>query len=654
MNLKLRPLVFAGAAFALGAATHAQTDPAAARGSTRFRLPQDVIASQQFDPKQSGGLFVGVRKFDYGLAEIPYAVDDAIDLAHLFALELGLLDPSLVTLALAGEAQKAESRQRLAALKEAGARQVDPTATLSALLLTLPDTTGADGLFVASFATHGFDEDGIQLLAHRQSHPEDLAATGIRMNKVFDWIARAKAPRRIVLVDACRERLVQSRSAVASSETVMSEAFADAMSAAEGQVVLSATSLGGYSYDDPEVGNGVFTSAVLDGLRGHAPANDEALITAQDLATYVNEHVRDWVADHRPDHAKVSNGIHSQFGGLAASMPLAVDPDRLAARSVRASRIQAALARLKAGFLEQDSILTAAHFEQARRLLESPTEHFDTVLDYVEALDGSAHAANTLVFYLDSLVAEQQPPVPGPQRIVSITSSELRGLAARVGGRLRVRFTANDCRRGLTGPMKFLDYGVRWTYCRFRRFINLHTLEALSGVPVFLRGPHVGPDPDFDSEDFGYYNRAFVEWAIGMLPPPGDTGAVAMVLARVYAEHLREPARTYLAAHDWVMYDSEKLVALGFGVPDSSPQFPEQARITVLTPELLQRRSVFLAGISGRLQETGFDYWLAESAPGFWLRRYQDGTNDLFYDLLLKLMRAFDADYLENWSLGIG
>lgn len=55
--------------------------------------------------------------------EPSHAVDDAIDLAHLFALEhnVRLVEPSRVVLALSGEPQKPASRQRLEALLAAGA-----------------------------------------------------------------------------------------------------------------------------------------------------------------------------------------------------------------------------------------------------------------------------------------------------------------------------------------------------------------------------------------------------------------------------------------------------------------------------------------------------------------------------------------------------
>jgi hypothetical protein len=61
----------------------------------------------------------------------------------------------------------------------------------------------------------------------------------------------------------------------------MSQSFVDAIAVAKGQAVLSATTLGGLAYDDPQRSNGVFTSAVLDGLRREAPAEPQARLTAR-------------------------------------------------------------------------------------------------------------------------------------------------------------------------------------------------------------------------------------------------------------------------------------------------------------------------------------------------------------------------------------
>ncbi|NJL29938.1 MAG: hypothetical protein HC897_19600 [Thermoanaerobaculia bacterium] len=79
-------------------------------------------AAGGFDPADSAGLFVGVSHFeDPRFAPVPFAVDDAVDLAFVFSVELGLIRPERCVLALAGEPCKPQSAERLARLLAAGA-----------------------------------------------------------------------------------------------------------------------------------------------------------------------------------------------------------------------------------------------------------------------------------------------------------------------------------------------------------------------------------------------------------------------------------------------------------------------------------------------------------------------------------------------------
>ena len=66
---------------------------------------------------------------------------------------------------------------------------------------------------------------------------------------------------------------------------------------AQGQVVLAATTTNGYAYDDPKRQNGVFTAAILDGLRGQASNGSTPFISAGTLADYVNTYVNPLLLD---------------------------------------------------------------------------------------------------------------------------------------------------------------------------------------------------------------------------------------------------------------------------------------------------------------------------------------------------------------------
>ncbi len=69
------------------------------------------------------GLFVGVNEFDEdpSLKRLDFAVDDAIAVAHLFVIELGLIKAERARLLLGGTAAGAKAKEQLEGLRKRGA-----------------------------------------------------------------------------------------------------------------------------------------------------------------------------------------------------------------------------------------------------------------------------------------------------------------------------------------------------------------------------------------------------------------------------------------------------------------------------------------------------------------------------------------------------
>jgi hypothetical protein len=288
-----------------------------------------------FDAESSAGLFVGISTFeDTRFRQVPYAVDDAVDLAHRFVVDLGLVHPEKAVLLLAGEPQKPQSAQKLIQLMELGtSRQGARQSDIYRAFNELAATSASQGLVIVTIATHGVSDQGGDFLVASDSLAYRTLRTGIAVSELFDDVARSPAKRRLVLLDACRERLTQGTRGTEVSP--MAPSFADAIAQARGSVILSGATLGGFAYDDSLRKNGVFTAAVLDGLGGEALAGGEGWITVRTLADYVQERVVAWVQRNRPDHASHSLGIGLQIEATADSLPLALHPQaslRLAPR----------------------------------------------------------------------------------------------------------------------------------------------------------------------------------------------------------------------------------------------------------------------------------------------------------------------------------
>lgn len=296
----------------------------APKGQQRsVRLVSD--AHPAFDPAQSVALFVGIRSFrdDETLQNVPYAVDDAIDLAYVFALDprVALVRPNRVALALSDQNPRKDlSKRRLAELKKNGATVV--TASQSQILKILnrqAGLAGADGIFIVSFATHGFSDDGAQwLLAANSLFREHN--TAIPAARVLDIVAASNATRSLILIDTCRERVQKDRSTV--PEPAAAAALIQRMGLTAGQVVLYGAAAGRWAYDDDVRQNGVFTGAVLDALQCRTGFDPGGVLTVNELSDAVERNVLRWIRTNRDP--SVRNATQVNIDGAARTMPLAM------------------------------------------------------------------------------------------------------------------------------------------------------------------------------------------------------------------------------------------------------------------------------------------------------------------------------------------
>jgi hypothetical protein len=321
-----KPLALGAVLLGATAAVVGPLIPFTLRGARSVRMVIDTPrnASTRFDRRQSAALFVGVSRFSSeSLEEIPFAVDDAIDLAYVFALErrVSLVPPRRVVLVLSGRPKKPESMGRLRKLREAGAevRYRADAADILASLREQAAVAGRDGMLILSVATHGFLSDGNGYILGARSLLRD-PATLISTADVFETIASSAAQRSLVFVDACRERMLKGRRAVLANAMSSAPPLVRRLGRTHGQAVFYAAAAGESAYDDFAARNGVFTRAVIGGVTCGA-AKPGGMVTAETLASYVERSVHSWIRDNRDPN--VGSATQSSIDGEARSMPLA-------------------------------------------------------------------------------------------------------------------------------------------------------------------------------------------------------------------------------------------------------------------------------------------------------------------------------------------
>ena len=197
-------------------------------------------------PSGNAGMFVGVNRFtqDPGLNKLDYAVHDAVETAYLFAFEVKLIRPDQCYLLLSGTPQNKIVQQHLDRLKRQGA--TIGSANRNEILRTFVRVYGKakkeTDLLVCSFSSHGFEDRGDAYVMPADGFRDLLAETAVPLKSIERNMEKSKAGHRLLLVDACQERV----SAKSSSQAGVPAAAAliAALQKPSGQAKLASCSSG--------------------------------------------------------------------------------------------------------------------------------------------------------------------------------------------------------------------------------------------------------------------------------------------------------------------------------------------------------------------------------------------------------------------------
>ena len=181
--------------------------------------------------------------------------------------------------------------------------------------------------------------------------------------------------------------------------------------------------------------------------------------------------------------------------------------------------------------------------------------------------------------------------------------------------------------------------GVRTLVCSTSPSLGLGQLEQMSGMRVFLSGPHER-QPNWEARTFGRYNPAFVAWAFNNLVPEKSA-----MTQQAYDRFARVLGRTLLLAYVRLRTNATELNGLANQYRAGTP-----ANLTRYFQDNFDR-DADLRSIAARGEFTANAFPVA---MGFWARRETDGTSALFYAGLQKTLERFDADFLRRRDLGAG
>lgn len=190
----------------------------------------------------------------------------------------------------------------------------------------------------------------------------------------------------------------------------------------------------------------------------------------------------------------------------------------------------------------------------------------------------------------------------------------------------------------------FPDGGFVIFMCHARTGMSWSALQEHAPVAPFLSGPHTASALDLENNArFGHYDPAFVRW-LGDFAIPTDAATVK-ALQPIYDANIRPLART-----TW--QSRQKLEG------DPACRDAERKRYAAAMDQgrahgYVERWYDFLAweGCAPAQGDVG-DGNVVKTGVGWWLRREMDGTADAWAAHLERLLRTFDAAWLDTLTSG--
>jgi hypothetical protein len=142
--------------------------------------------------------------------------------------------------------------------------------------------------------TRGVERDGLaKYLIPTDADPDDLYSTALPMDELQTIFGRIEAERVVVLLDACYSGSAGGRTFVAKKTRAgaVDDLFLERLTRSKGRAIITASRTNEVSIELPELGHGIFTYYLVQGLKGAADLNRDGIVTLQELYEYLEQQV---------------------------------------------------------------------------------------------------------------------------------------------------------------------------------------------------------------------------------------------------------------------------------------------------------------------------------------------------------------------------
>jgi len=142
--------------------------------------------------------------------------------------------------------------------------------------------------------TRGLERDGLaKYLIPSDADPDDLYSTALPMDELQTIFGRIEAERVVAFLDACYSGAAGGRTFAAKKTRAGSvdDLFLERLTRSKGRAIITASRTSEVSIELPELGHGIFSYFLVDGLKGAADLNRDGIVSLQELYEYVEQQV---------------------------------------------------------------------------------------------------------------------------------------------------------------------------------------------------------------------------------------------------------------------------------------------------------------------------------------------------------------------------
>jgi len=140
----------------------------------------------------------------------------------------------------------------------------------------------------------GIERDGLaKYLVPSDAEPDDLYSTALPMDELQTIFGRIEAERVVAFLDTCYSGAAGGRtfSSKKTRASHVDDLFLERLARSKGRAIMTASRPAEVSIELSELGHGIFTYFLVQGLKGAADMNRDGIVTLQELYEYVEQQV---------------------------------------------------------------------------------------------------------------------------------------------------------------------------------------------------------------------------------------------------------------------------------------------------------------------------------------------------------------------------